>query len=1756
MNFIDKMVEHFIKLNRKMRRWQRVVSILGAVVVFVTTYTLVLPAITLDKETASTQAGMEIAASENEPSEDGTVFESQPEEEAAVEEETEADEEEASGTESGSQEAENTEEATSEEVTSEEASTTEETNSEEETTSEAAPATEGETTSEVAPASEEEADAENSEEAEAAVAGITENAAAAATTEVAPEVELITEQTQLVYDGGDYKVYADFGEDAKLPVGVELKVREITEESDPEAYQDYYEKALSQMQDKYAENTTVTFAKFYDISFVYEDAEVEPAGDVKVRIEYEEPVDLTSDSAVDTVHFDKEDEEKVEVIDTEVDSEKKVEEKVETEAVKAVEFESDQFSVYGVVGTETLVGGIVTADGSTYEVKVTYNADARIPKDSKLDLIEYAENSKEFLSAKEKVDAFKKAENETEASEAKPEEALETPGKKEGFSALGISIVDPNGNVIEPEGEVTVSIVMKSLPEGFKPEELISSMQVHHLNETEGDVTVEQVAGAFGDGSKIAADEKRASVEFVTDSFSTYTITWNNGGRSVILNFMDDHGNPITGITYNGVDIDGSSIALDDFVAAGSEFDLSQFEKDGKSLSNVHIGTYDDLSGRENTNTIVGNSIRRTDAGVLQYRGFNNIDDEARSTWVNFGSGNTNPTPQTSGLGGTTVGNTNSYTTNGVTNLYLVYSDDASGGSGGGDDDDDPDIGEIGSSKNVESNGDGTYKLTLSVTGSAARKETNPDVNVIYVLDTSSSMNRDERPWFVNTKRQLNQMVADLGEYNTTENPDAVEFSLVWFNHTSDIVTFSNGKTWTTDPAVFKAALGEGNNDGLTTNRGTNWALAMQKAIANTGDDDPTYVIFLTDGAPSQYWPDDVVFYSDGEGCYLGARDEARQLVSTGKVFYGIFAYSDDDRGYLEELVNYAYQDNGAAATYYADAKDVDKIQEKLDEILEAIKMNFAYAEVEIDDGITGMTSSTVFESDPESFNYEITYKDYTSATAYTTKKVNITVNGSGNNQTITIPSVTYGVSDGKTRTEVTTDEVVIKGAEARQNASGKSVVWDLEKTDGSLYMLEQAWTYQVDCKIWPSQPSYDIVAALNNELVNWGDDYTYTDDTGEHTILASDYMPQIMPPHTEGNDSDAYVLKTNTHASVSYQKYKAKITDEGVVYEKIGDPEDAPIKFQGGMPLDGEKFLLEKEWHTSLSPEEMAKIQSVNMYILEDNPTGIGFDKDDPDTYYKMVTLKKENGWKAHVAIAPGVWDGTKFRTTGHTYSVLEPDVDPHYEFSMTPIHPMLDGRTKTDITDMVDTYGKASAAEYKTMDRDEEQASIYKVDNTLKGGINIYKAIEVPDDLKPYVDEDQLFSFTIKLTDDNGDPVYTGEGGHDESGELGWRYFKEGSTEPEKGSIPQSGEVTLTMKASEFLRIANIPSGTYFTVEEGELSATEYEFVKSNYLARRHPTGSDAWQEIDSEEITSSRTTNQHAVYSNAENNVTFTNKYIGTGYTATKIWDDDGYTNRPKTITLQLYQKVKGSEEEAIPFKDPVVAGLDSEGNPLEGTTVDEQDPNKWYYTWKGLPLKQKVDEQVVEFEYSFEEINVDESYFVTMSDDGTTVTNTLRKKIQFIKKVMGADDPLEGAVFTAVVGDKTYTMTSNAKGELVTQDGTSILYLPYGENVCTLTETSVPEGFKKLTQDVKVSVRNSSSGISVVYLYQYASDPVTTWTDTDGYPVYVVTIRNSAGDELPFTGGPGTFIYTLSGLALIMATALMYGFRMRRRERRLN
>ena len=113
------------------------------------------------------------------------------------------------------------------------------------------------------------------------------------------------------------------------------------------------------------ENTALSFARFYDIKFVYNGEEVEPSGDVKVRIEYKKAVKVEKETTVDAVHFDKNNDEEPEVIDSETTAEKKGRD----DTVKTVEFESDQFSVYGIIGSYT-VDFHWEVDGKTYEFSI------------------------------------------------------------------------------------------------------------------------------------------------------------------------------------------------------------------------------------------------------------------------------------------------------------------------------------------------------------------------------------------------------------------------------------------------------------------------------------------------------------------------------------------------------------------------------------------------------------------------------------------------------------------------------------------------------------------------------------------------------------------------------------------------------------------------------------------------------------------------------------------------------------------------------------------------------------------------------------------------------------------------------------------------------------------------------------------------------------------------------------------------------------------------------------------------------------------------------------------------------------------------------------------------------------------------------------------------------------------------------------------------------------------------------------------
>ena len=355
----------------------RVVSVLACIVVFVTTYAMILPAITLDREMAAEQPGIEAEVS-NDPASAGAVIDDSDTEEPEPEEPPEetvdtADPEPADGEGAG-------------QTGEEDADQTDENSKQGADDTEPADGNEGQGGEDAAPAADSSAqeaedtgtsagdDAQAGGTVEAAGTSATENSEEGRTeaiVEAAPEIELITEDTQLVFEGGDYYVYADFGMSAKLPVGVKLEAREITRETDPEVYEEYYAKTLSEMQDKYNENTTLSFARFYDIAFMYEGKEIEPAGEVKVRIEYKEALEVPEETNVDAIHFDAQKDEKPTVIESEMKTEDGV-------SMSGVEFTSGSFSVYGVVGS-VIEKTILASDGRNYTVTVEFGSDAGIP---------------------------------------------------------------------------------------------------------------------------------------------------------------------------------------------------------------------------------------------------------------------------------------------------------------------------------------------------------------------------------------------------------------------------------------------------------------------------------------------------------------------------------------------------------------------------------------------------------------------------------------------------------------------------------------------------------------------------------------------------------------------------------------------------------------------------------------------------------------------------------------------------------------------------------------------------------------------------------------------------------------------------------------------------------------------------------------------------------------------------------------------------------------------------------------------------------------------------------------------------------------------------------------------------------------------------------------------------------------------------------------------------------------------------------
>ena len=159
---------------------------------------------------------------------------------------------------------------------------------------------------------------------------------------------------ELQAEGKDYTITVTCTQAAKLPADVSLKVKEITKKKEYNAYKSQMEEELID-----AETTKVTGARFFDITLLDKDGnELHPEQGVTVLIETKDT--LEQDEKVQICHFDEEKDKPVEVESREVVNETYEEENL------GVEFEAESFSVYGVVYTVDFEYTDPTTGGTYY----------------------------------------------------------------------------------------------------------------------------------------------------------------------------------------------------------------------------------------------------------------------------------------------------------------------------------------------------------------------------------------------------------------------------------------------------------------------------------------------------------------------------------------------------------------------------------------------------------------------------------------------------------------------------------------------------------------------------------------------------------------------------------------------------------------------------------------------------------------------------------------------------------------------------------------------------------------------------------------------------------------------------------------------------------------------------------------------------------------------------------------------------------------------------------------------------------------------------------------------------------------------------------------------------------------------------------------------------------------------------------------------------------------------------------------------
>ena len=173
-------------------------------------------------------------------------------------------------------------------------------------------------------------------------------------------------------DGNTLRVSVSYGEDAEIPQGAELITSEICQDAEASDTETEYDRYLSEAADALGcDVASIKYARFFNISIIDSTGEeIQPAEGSIVDVSLSLEDEAVENDALNIVHFG----EQADVMDTTVDAE-------------SIRFETTGFSVYAFIET-VLEKTVLTSDGYNYEIRAAYDAESGIPADAELSVEE------------------------------------------------------------------------------------------------------------------------------------------------------------------------------------------------------------------------------------------------------------------------------------------------------------------------------------------------------------------------------------------------------------------------------------------------------------------------------------------------------------------------------------------------------------------------------------------------------------------------------------------------------------------------------------------------------------------------------------------------------------------------------------------------------------------------------------------------------------------------------------------------------------------------------------------------------------------------------------------------------------------------------------------------------------------------------------------------------------------------------------------------------------------------------------------------------------------------------------------------------------------------------------------------------------------------------------------------------------------------------------------------------------------------